>query len=330
MTDTVQNPSFHNLEDAVQYTPLPGPEGPQGPQGDTGPQGPAGTAGPTGADGATGPTGPEGPQGDQGLSAYEVAVANGFVGTEAEWLDSLVGDAGADGADGAGFTNGDKGDVIVALLGESLTIDTDAVTYAKMQNVSAGSKLLGRGDSGSGDPEEIALGAGISMSGTTLSVPLGGTFSGALVKKAADHTGADYSSFTDVTWDSEDGTAGCYDTDGYHSTTVNPERVTVPAAGRYVAHAQVVALTGTLTSADYFRGSLNLFNSAGVLQTKIGIVTNSIREIDTGPNIGLQVGPTAPMVCDAGDYFTLRIDTESDTSITLIGLESWFCIYRVT
>lgn len=28
-------------------------------------------------------------QGEKGLSAYEVALANGFVGTEQEWLDSL-------------------------------------------------------------------------------------------------------------------------------------------------------------------------------------------------------------------------------------------------
>lgn len=29
----------------------------------------------------------------QGKSAYEIAVANGFKGTEAEWLESLAGDA---------------------------------------------------------------------------------------------------------------------------------------------------------------------------------------------------------------------------------------------
>lgn len=35
-----------------------------------------------------------------GLSAYEIAVDNGYVGTEAEWLDSLRGDAGVQGVSG--------------------------------------------------------------------------------------------------------------------------------------------------------------------------------------------------------------------------------------
>lgn len=34
---------------------------------------------------------PTGPKGDNGLSAYEIAVGNGFRGTEEEWLDSLHG-----------------------------------------------------------------------------------------------------------------------------------------------------------------------------------------------------------------------------------------------
>lgn len=69
---------------------------------------------------------------------------------------------------GSGVTDGDKGDITVTGSGATWTVDNDVVTYAKMQNVSAASKLLGRGDSGSGDPQEITLGSGLSMTGTTL------------------------------------------------------------------------------------------------------------------------------------------------------------------
>jgi hypothetical protein len=51
--------------------------------------------------GGPGDPGDPGATGDTGASAYEAAVANGFVGTEAEWLDSL---RGAD-AVGAGLVN---------------------------------------------------------------------------------------------------------------------------------------------------------------------------------------------------------------------------------
>ncbi len=53
-----------------------------------------------GAPGATGKTGATGAQGRPGQSAYELAVASGFVGTEAEWLASLRGPQGEQGLDG--------------------------------------------------------------------------------------------------------------------------------------------------------------------------------------------------------------------------------------
>lgn len=60
------------------------------------------------------------------------------------------------------------GDVTASAGSNTTTIPNNTVTYAKMQDVSAASKLLGKGDSGSGDPEEITLGTNLSMSGTTL------------------------------------------------------------------------------------------------------------------------------------------------------------------
>lgn len=79
---------------------------------------------------------------------------------------------------GGGVSDGDKGDITVSGSGSSWTIDNDAVTYAKIQNVSAASKLLGRGDSGSGDTQEITIGSGLTMTGTTLSASGGGGGSG--------------------------------------------------------------------------------------------------------------------------------------------------------
>lgn len=50
-----------------------------------------------GKDGIDGRDGADGVDGKDGLSAYEIALKNGFVGTESEWLASLKGKDGADG-----------------------------------------------------------------------------------------------------------------------------------------------------------------------------------------------------------------------------------------
>lgn len=57
--------------------------------------------------------------------------------------------------------------VVIAQVGTS-GIENGAVTYAKMQDISATSRLLGRYSSGSGDPQEIALGTGLTVTGGTL------------------------------------------------------------------------------------------------------------------------------------------------------------------
>lgn len=52
-------------------------------------------------------SGSPGASGGDGISAYQVAVANGFVGTEAQWLASLVGATGSAGRSVALFVQAD-------------------------------------------------------------------------------------------------------------------------------------------------------------------------------------------------------------------------------
>ena len=69
-----------------------------------------GEKGDTGAQGEKGETGA---QGADGLSAYQVALENGFVGTEEQWLESLKGekgDTGAQGEKGETGAQGEKGE----------------------------------------------------------------------------------------------------------------------------------------------------------------------------------------------------------------------------
>lgn len=70
-------------------------------------EGPAGPPGPPGADGT--PGGPPGPVGADGDSAYEVAVENGFSGTEQQWLASLEGEPGPTGPTGPAGATGPAG-----------------------------------------------------------------------------------------------------------------------------------------------------------------------------------------------------------------------------
>lgn len=74
----------------IQLTPGPqGPIGERGPQGEQGPKGDDGLPGPPGPRGVQGPQGLPGNDGQDGKSAYQIAVDNGFVGGEKEWLESL-------------------------------------------------------------------------------------------------------------------------------------------------------------------------------------------------------------------------------------------------
>lgn len=83
-----------------------GNKGVQGEKGSTGPQGDKGDQGEPGQDGAAGV---KGDPGKTGSSAFDIAKSQGFVGNEAEWMNSLIGPKGDSGEPGPKGDTGPKG-----------------------------------------------------------------------------------------------------------------------------------------------------------------------------------------------------------------------------
>jgi hypothetical protein len=87
-----------------------GRDGRDGRDGQPGEPGDPGPAGAPGQDGRDGRDGKDGTDGAPGLSAYQLALAHGFVGSETEWLLSLVGPRGEQGQPGQPGPQGARGE----------------------------------------------------------------------------------------------------------------------------------------------------------------------------------------------------------------------------
>lgn len=87
-----------------------------------------------------------GGSGGSGASAYDIAVENGFIGTEAEWLASLK---GSDGKDGDKGTDG-VGIVDIAKTNISGLVDTYTIT---LSNGATKTFTVTNGADGSGSGE---------------------------------------------------------------------------------------------------------------------------------------------------------------------------------
>ncbi|MCX4885848.1 hypothetical protein [Streptomyces sp. NBC_00847] len=140
-----------------------------------------------------------GAPGADGASAYEVAVADGFVGSEAEWLATLVGqdgDPGPAGATGATGTQGPKGDTgdtgpqpALGAAGAGPTIalkaDDPTTTNARTPTAHAASHA-----SGSSDPVTVAQSqvTGLATALSGLLPTSGGTVTGDVTLHGANLT----------------------------------------------------------------------------------------------------------------------------------------------
>lgn len=170
-----------------------GPIGPIGPQGPTGPKGDKGDTGPAGADGLSGA---KGERGENGKSAYEIAVANGFVGDETQWLASLKGRDGSPGRDGRNGLSayeladgellfgsvgkwvaslkgakGDDGKSATVTIGTVTTGETASVTNTGTETEAVLNFVLPKGADGR---DGVGIAQTLTLSGNTLTLSDGG------------------------------------------------------------------------------------------------------------------------------------------------------------
>jgi hypothetical protein len=160
---------------------------------------------------------------------------------------------------------------------------------------------------GSGSTGVSATSAGVG--------PVIATFGAVLVKKAADQTGANYSTDTAVTWDTE-----TFDVTGWHDTGSNTSRITIPAGVSYVRLSACISLASIeLTSRAYAYFTKNV---DGVVP---GLPLNSKYFATASANYINIV--SAPLAVVAGDYFeVVLVCTDVTTTVEDF---SWFAAERV-
>lgn len=266
--------------------------------------------------GVDGQNGADGADGADGQSAYDIAVANGFVGTETDWLASLVGATGAAGADGVdginAFTYTNQAYTQPADNGfGSAVISMDEIGWAMVGQpifVQGGGhyRVLGRipatvGYTGPGSLNVLLLPVGsYPVPGTVISSGVGVSPSGEPgVDGAAGATGA-----TGAT-----GTSGTVD-------VVTAVPVSAPSPG---AETAIYYNSGTGTHTLYFwdgaawqnRGSLN------------GARGSYTYHLVGDPNI------SPPAGSQNGDW-GYRTDVANQVSFWLCSAGSWSLITTVT
>jgi hypothetical protein len=147
----------------------------------------------------------------------------------------------------------------------------------------------------------------------------GGVFSGASVFHSSAQS-LNNGSETTLVFNSEE-----YDTDAFHDTGSNTNRLTIPADGYYVVTAQV-AFTSSTNGA--LRSVRIYAVTSGPTTTLVGI--ESVPDAATAHTIAVPL-TTRPLSLVTGDYLECRVFVDG-ASLEALSTSAWtprFSIYRV-
>lgn len=136
---------------------------------------------------------------------------------------------------------------------------------------------------------------------------------GALVKKSADQTGANYSGGVVVGWNAE-----IYDTDSIHDNATNNSRLTVPSGVSYVRVLGQAYLNNVASNSATY-----VYLKKNGSQAFDGSVTATRYQATL---VEIAQGISSPILAvTAGDYFEMFVSC-ADTSIDILAAYSWFAM----
>ena len=206
---------------------------------------------------------------------FDVAGTTGITGTIATSFTTAKTVTIPDTTGTVALTNG--------VINNTLTTTTGDTIYASSANTPA---RLGIGSTG----QVLTVAGGVPSWATPAS---GSTYSGASIYRSADLTLSATSSTT-FTWDSES-----WDTDGYHSTSSNTDRFTIPTgkSGKFLLMCNATVSTQTAGLEGYYMKN-------GTDIRRMDLTTSPVKTL------------TAHTVLDlvAGDYVIFRIYNSSGSS----------------
>ena len=215
------------------------------------------------------------PTGDAGDIVYNSAHNVLQYCNDTDWVG--MGSASGGGG-GSGVTDGDKTDITVSGSGAAWIIDNAAVTYAKIQDLSAHGKILGRYTAGAGPVEELTIGAGLSLNSTT------GELTTSVVGLTDGDKGDITVSASGATWNIDANAVGTAEVANSAITYAKVQNVTAPnkLLGRYTTGAGVVEEL-TLSTGLAVDGSGNITVSVGAGSITDGSITYAKIQNVTGP-----------------------------------------------